>query len=738
MTGWRLGAAIGPPRGRSTVIATLNVNDESCANHFVQYGALEALTGDQSGPRHIVEVLRRAPRRRALPSCARRPGCAAAAPDTTFYLFANVTEAMARHGPERRRGLPPRRAQQDRRVALLAGALRPPPARRGRALRAPRLLGHRRGRRSSRGSSASRRTCRASGRRGRGDGRGQRSKGAEATGTAELKRTALYERHVAAGGRMVDFAGWEMPIQYPGGIVSEHLATRKHAGLFDVSHMGRFSSAAPTRCPSCSTSSPTTPPRSKSARRSTRSSPTRPAAPIDDAYLYRFAEDEYLLVVNAANRLEGLGALCARGARGTPISSFATPPGRSPWSPCRDRRRATSSPPRCSRAGCPSRCATSSRCSTAAGASVRVGRTGYTGEPLCFELFVAAEARRRALGRARGRRALRRPASARATPCASKPACRSTATSWAQTPTAARSPIYAIALAKLAVSLSPLKGDFIGRAALRAPARRLRAHRCARLLAHGPTCRVWCSRSPSPAAASPGPHAPVLVGQRQRRLRDERHVGAVLDRRRRGARVAPDRRARAALDRAGLPRLRRRRRRRGRRSTSAARRCRASSCPIHLRSDAPPFARPIVYDHELPAVELPQGRRARQGAAAARRDARQHTPGARRAVHQPHPFGDDHLAAGAPGLGHGPGLPLRRAPPGRGLLRRRRLLLPGHGLHRRSRAPPRSGACRLPRLRRDRDPRDQRPDGQHGRLQRPGRLRSTAPTPKRSRGASAW
>ncbi len=74
------------------------------------------------------------------------------------------------------------------------------------------------------------------------------------TAMDELKRTALYERHVAAGGRMVDFAGWEMPIQYAGGIVAEHLATRKHAGLFDVSHMGRFVSAAPTRCPSCSTS----------------------------------------------------------------------------------------------------------------------------------------------------------------------------------------------------------------------------------------------------------------------------------------------------------------------------------------------------------------------------------------------------------------------------------------------------------------------------------------------------
>ena len=57
MTGWRLGAAIGP-KPYIDVIAKLNVNDETCSNHFVQYGALEGLTGDQSGPRHIVETLR--------------------------------------------------------------------------------------------------------------------------------------------------------------------------------------------------------------------------------------------------------------------------------------------------------------------------------------------------------------------------------------------------------------------------------------------------------------------------------------------------------------------------------------------------------------------------------------------------------------------------------------------------------------------------------------------------------
>jgi glycine cleavage system T protein (aminomethyltransferase) len=57
---------------------------------------------------------------------------------------------------------------------------------------------------------------------------------------AGLMRTPLYDLHVASGARMVAFAGYEMPIQYPPGIMKEHLHTRAHAGLFDVSHMGQI------------------------------------------------------------------------------------------------------------------------------------------------------------------------------------------------------------------------------------------------------------------------------------------------------------------------------------------------------------------------------------------------------------------------------------------------------------------------------------------------------------------
>ncbi len=55
-----------------------------------------------------------------------------------------------------------------------------------------------------------------------------------------LKRTPLFARHEALGARMVDFGGWEMPVQYPTGILAEHAATRAAAGLFDTCHMGEF------------------------------------------------------------------------------------------------------------------------------------------------------------------------------------------------------------------------------------------------------------------------------------------------------------------------------------------------------------------------------------------------------------------------------------------------------------------------------------------------------------------
>src|SRR5215470_8291650 len=68
---------------------------------------------------------------------------------------------------------------------------------------------------------------------------------AEPVQNQPLKRTPLYDLHVSLGAKMVPFAGYEMPVQYPLGILKEHLATRAGAGLFDVSHMGQAHMAGP-------------------------------------------------------------------------------------------------------------------------------------------------------------------------------------------------------------------------------------------------------------------------------------------------------------------------------------------------------------------------------------------------------------------------------------------------------------------------------------------------------------
>src|SRR5688572_29470077 len=63
-------------------------------------------------------------------------------------------------------------------------------------------------------------------------------------GATELRRTPLHEEHVAAGAKLVPFAGWEMPVQYEG-VRAEHLAVRRGCGVFDVSHMGQVVTEGP-------------------------------------------------------------------------------------------------------------------------------------------------------------------------------------------------------------------------------------------------------------------------------------------------------------------------------------------------------------------------------------------------------------------------------------------------------------------------------------------------------------
>ena len=92
MTGWRLGAAIGPEEVVAT-IAKINVNDESCSNHFIQYGAIEGLTGDQGSAKRIIGTLKER-RDTAVDILNSIEGVHCFRPNATFYLYANITKAM--------------------------------------------------------------------------------------------------------------------------------------------------------------------------------------------------------------------------------------------------------------------------------------------------------------------------------------------------------------------------------------------------------------------------------------------------------------------------------------------------------------------------------------------------------------------------------------------------------------------------------------------------------------------
>src|SRR6187551_3236512 len=116
-----------------------------------------------------------------------------------------------------------------------------------------------------------------------------------------LLKTPLYSRHVAAGARLVPFAGWEMPVQYEG-VIPEHRAVRTDAGVFDVSHMGEIEVEGPT---------------AQAFLQGMLSNDLAKLAPgdaqytllttgdggvLDDLIVYRLDEHRYLLIVNASNR----------------------------------------------------------------------------------------------------------------------------------------------------------------------------------------------------------------------------------------------------------------------------------------------------------------------------------------------------------------------------------------------------------------------------------------------------
>jgi aminomethyltransferase len=115
-----------------------------------------------------------------------------------------------------------------------------------------------------------------------------------------LLRSPLHDRHVAAGAKLVEFAGWEMPVQYEG-VIGEHRAVRSAAGLFDVSHMGEFLVTGPAAEGLIQRLTPNDVSKLTPGRAHYSGLLTSEGTYIDDLLVYRLGDEEFLLVVNASN-----------------------------------------------------------------------------------------------------------------------------------------------------------------------------------------------------------------------------------------------------------------------------------------------------------------------------------------------------------------------------------------------------------------------------------------------------
>ncbi len=116
-----------------------------------------------------------------------------------------------------------------------------------------------------------------------------------------LKKTPLHLTHVAAGARMVEFGGWDMPVQYADGILSEVRAVRENAGMFDVSHMARFQFVGPEAVAFLDRMLAADVAGLRQGRARYHVICNERGGIIDDAIVYRITEDQCLLVANAGN-----------------------------------------------------------------------------------------------------------------------------------------------------------------------------------------------------------------------------------------------------------------------------------------------------------------------------------------------------------------------------------------------------------------------------------------------------
>jgi aminomethyltransferase len=120
------------------------------------------------------------------------------------------------------------------------------------------------------------------------------------TATGALRRTALYDVHKSLGAKLVPFAGWEMPVQYPTGILAEHHAVRTGVGIFDVSHMGEFEVTGPDRNAFVNRVTCNDVGALEAGQVQYSGILTDQGTFIDDCTVYRF-ENKLMIVVNASN-----------------------------------------------------------------------------------------------------------------------------------------------------------------------------------------------------------------------------------------------------------------------------------------------------------------------------------------------------------------------------------------------------------------------------------------------------
>jgi len=116
----------------------------------------------------------------------------------------------------------------------------------------------------------------------------------------ELKKTPLNALHRKLGGKMVDFGGWELPVQYPAGVIEEHLATRTRAGLFDVSHMGEIWVEGPDSITFINYLTTNDVGKLVDGQAQYSVLTNESGGAVDDLLVYRFNRERFLLVVNAA------------------------------------------------------------------------------------------------------------------------------------------------------------------------------------------------------------------------------------------------------------------------------------------------------------------------------------------------------------------------------------------------------------------------------------------------------